>query len=123
SARSRHLSASGNAAGPGLATTAATPSAPSTDPSSALPPEHPAQRPVAAGGVADASLLQELHGVRCATPSVWFMRQAGRSLPEYRSLREGTTMLDSCVRPDMAAEITLQPVRRHGVDAGIFFSD
>ena len=51
------------------------------------------------------------------------MRQAGRSLPEYRALREGTTMLDSCVRPDMAAEITLQPVRRHGVDAGIFFSD
>ncbi|WP_425499012.1 uroporphyrinogen decarboxylase [Oerskovia flava] len=54
---------------------------------------------------------------------VWFMRQAGRSLPEYRALREGTTMLDSCLRPDMASEITLQPVRRHGVDAGIFFSD
>ena len=51
------------------------------------------------------------------------MRQAGRSLPEYRALREGTTMLDSCVRPDMAAEITLQPVRRHDVDAAIFFSD
>ena len=73
--------------------------------------------------MADASLLQELRGVRSATPSVWFMRQAGRSLPEYRALREGTTMLDSCVRPDMAAEITVQPVRRHRVDAGIFFSD
>ncbi|MFN2522369.1 MAG: uroporphyrinogen decarboxylase family protein, partial [Mycobacteriales bacterium] len=54
---------------------------------------------------------------------VWFMRQAGRALPEYRALREGTGMLESCARPDMVTEITLQPVRRHGVDAAIFFSD
>ncbi|MFD3696458.1 uroporphyrinogen decarboxylase [Streptomyces sp. NPDC058646] len=54
---------------------------------------------------------------------VWFMRQAGRSLPEYRKLREGTQMLESCMRPDLVTEITLQPVRRHGVDAAIFFSD
>ncbi|MFD3326528.1 uroporphyrinogen decarboxylase [Streptomyces sp. NPDC058701] len=54
---------------------------------------------------------------------VWFMRQAGRSLPEYRKLREGTQMLESCMRPDMVTEITLQPVRRHNVDAAIFFSD
>jgi uroporphyrinogen decarboxylase len=54
---------------------------------------------------------------------VWFMRQAGRSLPEYRAIREGTTMLEACTRPDLVAEITLQPVRRHGVDAAIFFSD
>ncbi|MET9320618.1 uroporphyrinogen decarboxylase [Streptomyces sp. NPDC003038] len=54
---------------------------------------------------------------------VWFMRQAGRSLPEYRKLREGTQMLESCMRPDLVTEITLQPVRRHKVDAAIFFSD
>jgi uroporphyrinogen decarboxylase len=54
---------------------------------------------------------------------VWFMRQAGRSLPEYRKVREGIGMLESCRRPDLVTEITLQPVRRHGVDAAIFFSD
>ena len=51
------------------------------------------------------------------------MRQAGRALPEYRKLREGTAMLESCFRPDMVTEITLQPVRRYGVDAAILFSD
>jgi len=51
------------------------------------------------------------------------MRQAGRSLPEYRAIRAGVPMLEACLRPEMAAEITLQPVRRHKVDAGIFFSD
>jgi uroporphyrinogen decarboxylase len=51
------------------------------------------------------------------------MRQAGRSLPEYRTLRAGTAMLQACQDPDMVTEITLQPVRRHGVDAAILFSD
>ena len=51
------------------------------------------------------------------------MRQAGRSLPEYLKVREGIGMLESCLKPELASEITLQPVRRHGVDAGIFFSD
>jgi len=54
---------------------------------------------------------------------VWFMRQAGRSLPEYRKVREGVGMLDSCRMPELVAEITMQPVRRHGVDAAILFSD
>ncbi|MFD0412647.1 uroporphyrinogen decarboxylase [Streptomyces sp. NPDC127108] len=54
---------------------------------------------------------------------VWFMRQAGRSLPEYRKVREGTAMLESCMMPELVTEITLQPVRRHGVDAAIYFSD
>ncbi|MDN3310887.1 uroporphyrinogen decarboxylase [Microbacterium oryzae] len=71
----------------------------------------------------DAPLLRALRGERPETTPVWFMRQAGRSLPEYRELRVGTRMLDACLTPDLAAEITLQPVRRHGVDAGIFFSD
>ncbi len=51
------------------------------------------------------------------------MRQAGRSLPEYRKVREGISMLESCMRPEVAVELTLQPVRRYGVDAAIFFSD
>ena len=54
---------------------------------------------------------------------VWFMRQAGRSLPEYRRAREGVAMLESCMSPDLVVELTLQPVRRYGVDAAILFSD
>lgn len=68
-------------------------------------------------------LLRALAGERPDTAPVWFMRQAGRSLPEYRAAREGIAMLDACLRPDLVAEITCQPVRRHGVDAAIFFSD
>ncbi len=54
---------------------------------------------------------------------VWFMRQAGRSLPEYRAVRGDGSILDAIADPDRAAEITLQPVRRYGVDAAILFSD
>ena len=54
---------------------------------------------------------------------MWFMRQAGRSLPEYRELRARNTMMEACFDPALICEITLQPVRRHGVDAAILFSD
>ena len=54
---------------------------------------------------------------------VWFMRQAGRSLPEYRTTRAGTSMLEALATPDLITEITLQPLRRYAVDAAIFFSD
>ena len=79
------------------------------------------------GSAADAAppLLEALTGARPARTPVWFMRQAGRSLPEYRAARTraGTSMLDACLDPELAAEFTLQPVRRHGVDAAVFFSD
>lgn len=79
--------------------------------------------PLAAGLTASSPLVRAYQGERQEVTPVWFMRQAGRSLPEYRELRVGTRMLDACLDPAMASEITLQPVRRHGVDAGIFFSD
>ena len=69
------------------------------------------------------ALLRAYHGQRPGRLPVWFMRQAGRSLPEYREARAGIGMLEACTTPDLVAEITAQPVRRHGVDAGILFSD
>jgi uroporphyrinogen decarboxylase len=68
-------------------------------------------------------LLRACRGESVPTTPVWFMRQAGRSLPEYRALRAGIPMLEACQRPDLIMEITMQPVRRHGVDAAILFSD
>ncbi|OII11581.1 uroporphyrinogen decarboxylase [Curtobacterium sp. MCBA15_009] len=88
-------------------------------PTDALPASHP----LADGRTSGSRLVRALRGDRPEGLPVWFMRQAGRSLPEYRELRVGTAMLDACLDPEMASEITLQPVRRHGVDAGIFFSD
>ncbi|MCW4457096.1 uroporphyrinogen decarboxylase [Microbacterium sp. MPKO10] len=79
--------------------------------------------PLAAGLTHDSRLIRAYRGDRPSTTPVWFMRQAGRSLPEYRELRAGTAMLDACLTPGMASEITLQPVRRHHVDAAVFFSD
>jgi len=67
--------------------------------------------------------LRACRGLPVPYLPVWFMRQAGRSLPEYRRLREGVSMLDSCSRPDLVVEITMQPVRRYGVDAAILYSD
>ena len=54
---------------------------------------------------------------------VWFMRQAGRSLPEYRALREQHSFWEVAQTPELCAEVTLQPVRRHGVDAAVMFAD
>lgn len=71
----------------------------------------------------NAPLLDAIAGKTPSRTPVWFMRQAGRSLPEYRQVREGIPMLDSCFMPELLAEITLQPVRRHDVDAAILFSD
>ncbi|MEV6595424.1 uroporphyrinogen decarboxylase [Actinoplanes sp. NPDC051346] len=72
---------------------------------------------------ADSAFVRACRGLDVPHTPVWFMRQAGRSLPEYRKIREGVGMLESCRRPDLVTEITLQPVRRHGVDAAILFSD
>ena len=72
---------------------------------------------------ADSDLVRAALGRPVTRTPVWFMRQAGRSLPEYRALRAGTAMLQACQDPDLVTEITLQPVRRHGVDAAILFSD
>ncbi|NYH76815.1 uroporphyrinogen decarboxylase [Actinopolyspora biskrensis] len=71
----------------------------------------------------EAPLLVAARGGTPAHTPVWFMRQAGRSLPEYRRTREGVPMLRACLTPDLVSEITMQPVRRHGVDAAILFSD
>ncbi|CRK55875.1 Uroporphyrinogen III decarboxylase [Alloactinosynnema sp. L-07] len=71
----------------------------------------------------ESPFLAAARGERPARVPVWFMRQAGRSLPEYRALRAGTKMLAACFDPDLVCEITMQPVRRHGVDAAILFSD
>jgi uroporphyrinogen decarboxylase len=74
-------------------------------------------------GLRDAPFLAACRREQPRHTPVWFMRQAGRALPEYRKLREGVPMLESCRRPDLTVEITMQPVRRMGTDAAIFFSD
>ena len=73
--------------------------------------------------LSDSAFLRAARGEPVPHTPVWFMRQAGRALPEYRALREGVSMLESCMRPDLVTEITLQPVRRYGVDAAVFYSD
>ncbi|MDM7830019.1 uroporphyrinogen decarboxylase [Cellulomonas edaphi] len=79
--------------------------------------------PLSDGRTTHSALVRAYSGDRPERLPVWFMRQAGRSLPEYKAARGTTAMLDACLTPELASEITLQPVRRHGVDAAIFFSD
>lgn len=67
--------------------------------------------------------LDAANGGRPQRTPVWFMRQAGRSLPEYRAVRGPGSILDAIKKPDLAAEITMQPVRRYGVDAAVLYSD
>ncbi|NQU37054.1 MAG: uroporphyrinogen decarboxylase [Actinobacteria bacterium] len=83
----------------------------------------PIGHPLRDGRTARSPLIQSALGQPVPHTPVWFMRQAGRSLPEYRKLRAGHTMLETCFNTDLTVEITLQPVRRHHVDAAIFFSD
>src|SRR5262245_5879796 len=86
------------------------------DPAAAAGPRRP--------GLAErAPLLRAARREPTDVTPVWFMRQAGRALPEYRALRAGVPMLESCQDAALVTEITLQPVRRFGTDAAIFFSD
>lgn len=75
-------------------------------------------------GKADKALLRALRGDQPARPPIWLMRQAGRYLPEYKATRaKAGSFLDLCYNPDLATEVTLQPIRRFGFDAAILFAD
>lgn len=74
-------------------------------------------------GHRDSDFIRACHSEAVGRTPVWFMRQAGRSLPEYREIRGPGTILRAIADPDLATEITLQPVRRYGVDAAILYSD
>jgi len=73
--------------------------------------------------MSNSAFLDVCHGREPDRTPVWFMRQAGRSLPEYRATRGTGSILEAIARPEVAAEVTLQPVRRYGVDAAVLFSD
>src|ERR1700744_1572278 len=69
-------------------------------------------------------LLRALTGEALPRPPIWLMRQAGRYLPEYRALRANAkNFVEFCLNPDLATEVTLQPIRRFGMDAAILFAD
>ena len=72
----------------------------------------------------EKTLLRALKGEIAVPPPIWLMRQAGRYLPEYRAIRaKARNFLDLCFTPELAVEVTLQPIRRYGFDAAILFSD
>ena len=71
----------------------------------------------------DSRFLKACRGEEVDCTPVWFMRQAGRYMKEYRKLREKYTLLEICARPELAKEVTLQPIRRFEVDAAIVFAD
>jgi uroporphyrinogen decarboxylase len=73
--------------------------------------------------MSNAPFLLAANGLHGSHTPVWFMRQAGRSLPEYRAMRGEGSILDAIKHPELAAELTLQPVRRYGVDAAVLYSD
>lgn len=94
------------------------------DPSTDAPSTRGASSSDPASGVEpEAPFVAAAHGRRGRHTPVWFMRQAGRSLPEYRSVRGEGSILQAIKKPDVAAELTLQPVRRYGVDAAVLYSD
>jgi uroporphyrinogen decarboxylase len=73
--------------------------------------------------VVEPLLTRAARRERVERTPVWFMRQAGRSLPEYRAVRHRLDLFEICRRPDVCAEVTLQPVKAHGVDAAVIYSD
>ena len=86
-------------------------------------PRAPGDAAPAPGRFDDAPFMRACRGQSVAHVPVWFMRQAGRSLPEYRAARGPGSILDAIHQPDLVAELTCQPVDRYGTDAAIFFSD
>jgi uroporphyrinogen decarboxylase len=73
--------------------------------------------------IADTRFMKACRLEPADTTPVWFMRQAGRMLPEYRKIRERYTLMEVCRQPELCAEVTMQPVRRLGVDAAVMFAD